>query len=82
MSNLDEVLELLEQMYEDRSIPKNVRGILTKARNILKDNSKEIGMRVDAAVQEIEGLSLDFNISAYTREQIWNLTSLLSSMSK
>lgn len=79
MSDISEVQELLDQMCEDYSIPKNVRAILTKVRNNLKGEG-DIKVKIDAAIEAIEGLSLDPNLSSYAREQIWNLTSMLSSL--
>lgn len=79
MSDISEVLELLDQMYEDYSIPKNVRTILVKVRNNLKGEG-DIKIRIDAAMQDIEELGLDPNLSSYAREQIWKLTSMLSSL--
>jgi uncharacterized protein (UPF0147 family) len=74
---LRDVLELLNDLCEDYSIPKNVRAALSKLKNDLKDPSKELRVKIDAALQDIENLSLDPNLAAYARTQIWNLSSLL-----
>lgn len=79
MSDISEVLELLDQMCGDYSIPKNVRTVLIKIRDKLREEG-DIRLRVNSAIENIEELGLDPNLSPYAREQIWNLTSMLSSL--
>ena len=74
---VDKVLELLDNMCSDTSIPRNVRNVLITVRDELKSD-RELGIKVDSAIAKVEGLSQDPNLSAHTREQIWELTSLLS----
>jgi len=77
---LQEVLALLETLCKDPSISKNVRAVLKLIKEELGSESGEIGLKIDAALQKVEDLSLDPNLSTYTRSQIWNLTSLLESV--
>jgi uncharacterized protein (UPF0147 family) len=74
---IDQVLELLDRMCDDNSIPKNVRDVLLTVRDELKSD-KELAVRIDSAIAKVEGLSQDPNLSAHSRQQIWELTSLLS----
>ena len=69
--------KLLEQMCDDNSIPKNVRSILILIKQDL-NSDKELGVKVDSAIAKVEDLSQDPNLSAHARQQIWELTSLLS----
>ena len=78
MSDLTEVNELLETLAKDSAISKNIRDIFESICEELKDE-KNISIKIDAALQKVEDLSLDPNLSPYTRTQIWNLTSLLES---
>lgn len=80
MSKVTEIIKILDQMCSDNSIPRNVKAILTTIKTDLRSD-REPSVRIDAAIQYIEGLSQDPNLSAYAREQIWNLTSLLSEIS-
>ncbi len=75
--DLSEVNELLDALVKDKSISKNIRETLKIIKEELR--SEEVRMKIDAALQRIEDLSLDPNLSTYTRTQIWNLTSLLES---
>ena len=76
--DLNEVNELLGLLTKDSAISKNIRDILVDINEELKDD-KNIMVKIDAALQKIEDLSLDPNLSPYVRTQIWNLTSLLES---
>lgn len=76
--DLNEINELLETLAKDGAISKNIRDILEYIWEDLKDE-KDISVKIDAALQQIEDLSLDPNLSPYVRTQIWNLTSLLES---
>ena len=76
-TDLKDVINLLGDLSEDYSIPKNVRNALDKLKKDLQDPSKELRVKIDAALQEIENLALDPNLASYARTQIWNLSSLL-----
>jgi len=80
MADLTEVNELLDALKADSSISKNVREILENIRDDLQ--AGEVAMKIDAALQKVEDLSLDPNLGPYARTQIWSLTSLLESAKK
>ena len=82
MATVEEVLELIDSLEEDKSIPKNVRAILEDIKALLRDNTRELGLRIDSAVHLIDGISLDPNLSSHTRTQVWNLTSLLEEVTE
>ena len=79
MADLGEISELLQTLAQDPALSKNIRDILESINGELRDD-KNISVKIDAALQKIEDLSLDPNLSPYVRTQIWNLTSLLESV--
>lgn len=81
MADLTEIAELLATLTKDNSLSKNTREILQEMCEELKD-SKDVEIKIDAALQKVENLSLDPNLSQYARTQIWSLTSLLESANK
>ncbi len=81
MVEIKDVLELIEQLEQDSSIPKNVRQSLLKIKEILETN-EDIAIKVDSAMQILEELSLDPNLSSHARTQIWNLTSTLEALAE
>jgi uncharacterized protein (UPF0147 family) len=76
MGSIDEVHELLDSILQDSSLSKNIREILAEIKEELSDG-KNIELKINAALQKTEDLSLDPNLSADVRTQIWNLTTLL-----
>ena len=49
---------------------------LEEVRELL-DAGDVVEVKIDAAIQKVESLSLDPNLASYARTQTWNLTSLL-----
>ena len=78
MGSIDEVHELLDSILQDSSLSKNIREILAEIREDLNDE-KNIELKINAALQKTEDLSLDPNLNADVRTQIWNLATLLES---
>jgi uncharacterized protein (UPF0147 family) len=76
MGSIDEVHELLDSILQDTSLSKNIREILAEIKEELNDG-KNIELKINAALQKTEDLSLDPNLSADIRTQIWNLATLL-----
>jgi len=76
MSGVSEVVEFLDMMHKDPSISRSVKSTLEDVKRLL-DSEEETGVKIDAAIQRVENLSLDPNLASYARTQIWNLTSLL-----
>ncbi len=75
--DISAVLELLDELSEDHSIPRNVRSTLADISKSLKSQEGELSIKIDSALQKLEDLALDPNMSSFARTQIWNLTSLL-----
>jgi uncharacterized protein (UPF0147 family) len=78
MGYIDEVHQLLELILQDGAVSKNIREILSEIKEELKDE-KNIALKINAALQKTEDLSLDPNLSADVRTQLWSLTTLLES---
>ncbi len=76
MGSIDEVHELLDFILQDGSISKNIREILKEIKEELADE-KNIALKINAALSKTEDMSLDPNLSADARTQLWNLATLL-----
>lgn len=76
MGSIDEVHELLDSILQDGSLSKNIREILREIKEELS-TEKDIELKINAALQKTEDLSLDPNLNADIRTQLWNLTTLL-----
>lgn len=70
------VIDLLEELSNDHSIPRNARNVLSEIKQDLQSEG-EVSVKIDSALQKVEDLALDPNLSSFARTQLWNLTSLL-----
>jgi uncharacterized protein (UPF0147 family) len=83
MKEIELVMFNLSQIEEDSSIPKSVRAKVKCAIHALQEeNGKSIEVKIDKALQELDELSDDPNIQSFTRSQIWEIVSSLSSQIK
>jgi len=77
MNALNDALEILDELKDDNTLPKNVRSAVIRIIEYLKDESNELSIRVDKAMQELEEISSDINVQAYSRTQLWHVVSML-----
>ncbi|NOZ81537.1 MAG: hypothetical protein GXO63_00050 [Candidatus Micrarchaeota archaeon] len=75
----EKVIELLEQIVEDRTVPKNIRRSCEECIETLKSEG-EIPVKINTVVSILDEITNDPNIPMYTRTQIWNIVSVLESM--
>ncbi|RLG18245.1 hypothetical protein DRN63_01755 [Nanoarchaeota archaeon] len=80
VKELEEAIKNLSQILEDRTVPRNIKEAVERAKNALEDESKELKVRIDAAIHALEEVSNDPNMPIYTRTQIWSIVSLLESI--
>ncbi len=79
-AKLNEVIELLMQIEEDNTLPKNIRVKIRSTIVDLRDEEKVPAIRANKAIEELESVSDDGNTPTYTRTLIWNVVSLLESI--
>ncbi|MGM5485543.1 MAG: UPF0147 family protein [Nanobdellota archaeon] len=76
MSKLEEVVDALDELLEDNTVPKNVKIKIQSTKSILTENS-EVSLKVNKALNELDELTDDTNLEPYTRTQLWNIVSML-----
>lgn len=74
-----EIIQLMDLIIEDTSVPKNIRKVVGEAREHLKSN-EELPTRLSSAVQALVGVSEDINMPMHARTQIWTVLSALESI--
>lgn len=79
ISGMDDVIKNLSEIQEDTSVPKNVRIKVEAIANTLKDGA-ELSIRINKALNELDGLASDANLQPYIRTQIWNVMSVLEKL--
>lgn len=75
-----EIIEYLEDLEWD-GVPKNIKKELQLVLEYLKQEDLEVMTRVHKALSILDELANDPNILADTRAQLWNISSLLESVS-
>ncbi len=73
--------KLLDEINEDRSVPKNIRNSLIEVKHHLNSDS-DMAIKVNSAVSILDEISNDPNIPVYARTQIWNIVSMLEILDK
>ncbi len=73
---LQEIIEAVNMLQEDSSVPRNIKEKMKSLIAILQENS-DTSMKVDKALQELDDVADDANLQAFTRTQIWNIVSML-----
>jgi len=72
-----DIIEALEELGTDNTVPKNVKLKLTGIVDVLKNTTEDRSIRINKALNLLDEVSDDHNIQSYSRTQIWNLVSLL-----
>ena len=81
-SNISEVVELITEICENNSVPRNVRSSLEIIRASFDNDEVELAVKVDSAIQQTDELGQDPNLSPLVRTQIYNLAFLLEDLLK
>lgn len=74
------IIESLQEIASDNTVPRNVKEKLTKIVDVLKQEKEDFLLRKDKALSELDEIVEDTNLQAYTRTQIWNVVSALEMM--
>lgn len=80
--DFESINQFLEQIENDRTVPRNIRNSITEARKGLNDKSKDLLVRINLAISILDEVSNDTNIPAYTRTHVWNIMSMLEVMNE
>lgn len=79
---LEQVAEFLEELSKDSSIPQNIRLALCDIKCSLDCTKDRLPVNIDAALQKLEEVSNNPNLSAFNRTEIWSLTSAIESLNR
>jgi uncharacterized protein (UPF0147 family) len=79
MEKLNEICEILLQIEGDATVPKNAREKLKGTISALNGN-KNLGVKRDFVMQQLDDISEDPNLPNHIRTQIWNVVSILESI--
>jgi hypothetical protein len=74
------IIEVLNQVIEDTSIPRNIRRSADEAKNTLLNEKEDMGVRVSTAQYLLDEISNDRNLPMHARTIIWNVASELETI--
>lgn len=77
-----QVLDILDNLAEDTSVPRNIRKGATDAKGRLQDTKDAMDVRATSAIIILDDLANDPNIPLHGRTLIWNVISQLEVLSQ
>ncbi|MBI2578730.1 MAG: UPF0147 family protein [Candidatus Aenigmarchaeota archaeon] len=80
--DVEPINRLLDEINNDRSVPRNIRNMVAEAKKSLNDGKQEPNVRINTAISILDEVSNDTNIPTYTRTHIWNIVSMLEIMNE
>lgn len=75
--HIKHVIEILDNLAEDTSVPRNIRKGATDAKARLLDTKDAMDVRATSAIMILDDLANDPNIPLHGRTLIWNVISQL-----
>ena len=79
-SRLKQIIEVLDQLSEDTSVPRNIRRGATSAKDRLLQTKEALDVRTASATFILDELANDPNIPLHGRTLIWNIISQLETI--
>ncbi len=77
MVEITQIIGLLEQIINDRTVPKNIRKAAEDSKIVLADEKETKELKISTAIHNLDEITNDPNMPLYTRTQIWNAVSML-----
>ncbi len=79
-NKLGQVINILDQLAEDTSVPRNIRRGANDAKERLNRQSEALDVRCASAIFILDELANDPNIPLHARTLIWNIISQLETI--
>jgi len=79
-SRLRQIMEVLDQLAEDTSVPRNIRRGASDAKDRLQRKNEALDVRSASAIMILDELANDPNIPLHGRTLIWNIISQLETV--
>ncbi len=73
--------DVLKQIIDDNSVPRNIRRTADEARKKLFDDGVSLAVRAASAISVLDEVSNDPNIPLHARTLVWGVVSQLETVS-
>lgn len=77
MKKIQEATDMLEGIKEEKTVPENIRSACDKAICSLKNDKKELEIKLNEVLSILDAIAEDPNIPVYARTKIWTTVSKL-----
>lgn len=74
---IEEIVLLMDEVIEDRSIPRNIRKAVTDAKEFIELKDPE---KLTNAIYLLDDISNDVNMPSHARTDIWDIISRLEAL--
>ncbi len=81
-TKLKQVVDVLDSISDDTSVPRNIRRGAADAKARLAKKGEALDLRVSSAIMIMDDLANDPNIPLHGRTLIWNVISQLETVTK
>ena len=81
MGNTTEIENLLQEILNDRGVPRNIKSSIEESIGILGNKDPE-DQKIATIISILDEASNDPNLSPDARTKIWNMVSVLESANK
>ncbi|MFA5796849.1 MAG: UPF0147 family protein [Candidatus Woesearchaeota archaeon] len=75
------IIEALNMLKDDESVPKNVKAKIVEILLTIKDDT-DPQMKMGKALHTLDEISEDLNLQPFIRTQVWNISSMLETLNK
>jgi uncharacterized protein (UPF0147 family) len=82
MVDLTQVNNLLDQIINDKTVPKNIRAAAENSKNALNSGGMSEELKISTAIHTLDEITNDPNMPIYARTKIWNAVSMLEQLRK
>jgi uncharacterized protein len=74
--DLSPVCEMLDEILNDRTVPRNIRATAESSKTALEGQAA-VELKISTAISNLDEIINDPNMPVYTRTLIWNIVSML-----
>ncbi|MCE5296119.1 MAG: UPF0147 family protein [Euryarchaeota archaeon] len=79
---LSQIIEVLDQLAEDTSVPRNIRRGATEAKTRLEHPTEPMDVKISGAIAKLDDLANDPNIPMHGRTVIYRIITELENVLK
>ncbi|MBI5332634.1 MAG: UPF0147 family protein [Candidatus Aenigmarchaeota archaeon] len=82
MTDIKKILAILDEISDDKTVPKNIRLSIDQAEQDLSNERLEKTVRISSAISILDEAANDTNLPVYTRTQIMSVVSQLEAINR